>query len=219
MALTFPSIIEILGTLAFAISGIRLASAKRFDWFGAYVVGLITAIGGGTIRDLLLDTTAFWMLNSIYLTVTAVALLLVIIFGRYLIRLNNTFFIFDTIGLALFVVVGIQKTIAADFPFWIAIIMGTITGAAGGVLRDILIIEVPLIFRKEFYAMACVFGGIFYWICYRLDYAPHLTQVLAALTVIATRIVAVKYKLSLPRLRGDEEVEESENSDRDDSRQ
>ena len=102
MALTFPSIIEILGTLAFAISGIRLASAKRFDWFGAYVVGLITAIGGGTIRDLLLDTTAFWMLNSIYLTVTAVALLLVIIFGRYLIRLNNTFFIFDTIGLALF---------------------------------------------------------------------------------------------------------------------
>ena len=160
MALTFPSIIEILGTLAFAISGIRLASAKRFDWFGAYVVGLITAIGGGTIRDLLLDTTAFWMLNSIYLTVTAVALLLVIIFGRYLIRLNNTFFIFDTIGLALFVVVGIQKTIAADFPFWIAIIMGTITGAAGGVLRDILINEVPLIFRKEIYAMACVFGGI-----------------------------------------------------------
>ena len=159
MALTFPSIIEILGTLAFAISGIRLASAKRFDWFGAYVVGLITAIGGGTIRDLLLDTTAFWMLNSIYLTVTAVALLLVIIFGRYLIRLNNTFFIFDTIGLALFVVVGIQKTIAADFPFWIAIIMGTITGAAGGVLRDILINEVPLIFRKEIYAMACVFGG------------------------------------------------------------
>lgn len=219
MALTFPSIIEILGTLAFAISGIRLASAKRFDWFGAYVVGLITAIGGGTIRDLLLDTTAFWMLNSIYLTVTAVALLLVIIFGRYLIRLNNTFFIFDTIGLALFVVVGIQKTIAADFPFWIAIIMGTITGAAGGVLRDILINEVPLIFRKEIYAMACVFGGIVYWIYYRLDYAPHLTQVLAALTVIATRIVAVKYKLSLPRLRGDEEVEESENSDREDSRQ
>ena len=219
MALTFPSIIEILGTLAFAISGIRLSSAKRFDWFGAYVVGLITAIGGGTIRDLLLDTTAFWMLNSIYLTVTAVALLLVIIFGRYLIRLNNTFFIFDTIGLALFVVVGIQKTIAADFPFWIAIIMGTITGAAGGVLRDILINEVPLIFRKEIYAMACVFGGIVYWICYRLAYAPHLTQVLAALTVIATRIVAVKYKLSLPRLRGDEEVEESENSDREDSRQ
>ena len=218
MALTFPSIIEILGTLAFAISGIRLASAKRFDWFGAYVVGLITAIGGGTIRDLLLDTTAFWMLNSIYLTVTAVALLLVIIFGRYLIRLNNSFFIFDTIGLALFVVVGIQKTIAADFPFWIAIIMGTITGAAGGVLRDILINEVPLIFRKEIYAMACVFGGIVYWICYRLDCAPHLTQILTALTVIATRIVAVKYKLSLPRLKGDEEVEESENSDRENSR-
>lgn len=115
------------------------------------------------------------------------ALLLVIIFGRIIIGQQH-FLIFDTIGLALFVVVGIQKTIAADFPFWIAIIMGTITGAAGGVLRDILINEVPLIFRKEIYAMACVFGGIVYWICYRLDYAPHLTQVLAALTVIATRI-------------------------------
>lgn len=112
-----------------------------------------------------------------------------------------------------------MRVLCSHSALFIAIIMGTITGAAGGVLRDILINEVPLIFRKEIYAMACVFGGIVYWICYRLDYAPHLTQVLAALTVIATRIVAVKYKLSLPRLRGDEEVEESENSDREDSRQ
>ena len=195
------SIIEILGTLAFAISGIRLASAKRFDWFGAYVVGLITAIGGGTIRDLLLDTTAFWMLNSIYLTVTAVALLLVIIFGRYLIRLNNTFFIFDTIGLALFVVVGIQKTIAADFPFWIAIIMGTITGAAGGVLRDILINEVPLIFRKEIYALACVFGGLVYGGGLAAGLSGATLQIVTALSVIAVRIVAVRFGLRLPTLR------------------
>ena len=201
MALTFPSIIEILGTLAFAISGIRLASAKRFDWFGAYVVGLITAIGGGTIRDLLLDTTAFWMLNSIYLTVTAVALLLVIIFGRYLIRLNNTFFIFDTIGLALFVVVGIQKTIAANFPFWIAIIMGTITGAAGGVLRDILINEVPLIFRKEIYALACVFGGLVYGGGLAAGLSGATLQIVTALSVIAVRIVAVRFGLRLPTLR------------------
>ena len=130
---TFLTIIEILGTIAFAISGIRLASAKKFDWFGAYVVGLVTAIGGGTIRDVMLGCTPFWMLNSIYLAVTGISLLSVIIFGKYLIRLQNTFFIFDTIGLALFVVVGIQKSLALDYPFWVAIVMGTITGSAGGV--------------------------------------------------------------------------------------
>ena len=164
MTITLPFIIESLGTLAFAISGIRLAAAKQFDWFGAYVVGLITAIGGGTIRDLLLDQTAFWMLSSVYLIVTGIAMVVVILLRRYLVKLNNTFFIFDTIGLALFVVVGIQKTVDAGYPFWVAIIMGTITGAAGGVLRDILINEVPLIFHKEIYALACVFGGIVFGI-------------------------------------------------------
>ena len=132
-------VLEMLGTLAFAISGIRLASAKRFDWFGAYVVGFTTAIGGGTLRDLMLSQTPFWMLDSVYLIVTAIALGIVILFGRYLIRLNNTFFIFDAVGLGLFTVVGIEKTLAAGFPLWVAIIMGTMTGAAGGVLRDILL--------------------------------------------------------------------------------
>ena len=141
MESTFVTIIEIIGTMAFAISGIRLASAKKFDWFGAYVVGLVTAIGGGTLRDVLLDLPAFWMQNSIYLTVTALSLLFVIFFGQYLIRLQNTFFIFDTIGLALFVVVGIQKTLMVGYPFWVAIVMGTITGAFGGIIRDILINE------------------------------------------------------------------------------
>ena len=97
--MTFFTFIEILGTLAFAISGIRLASAKRFDWFGAYVVGFTTAIGGGTVRDLMLSLTPFWMLDPTYLVVTAVALLSVIAFGRYVIRFNNTFFIFDALSL------------------------------------------------------------------------------------------------------------------------
>ena len=95
---TFVQILDFIGTFAFAISGIRLASAKRFDWFGAYVVGLATAIGGGTIRDVLLDVTPGWMTDPIYLICTGLALLWVICFGRSLIRLNNTFFIFDTIG-------------------------------------------------------------------------------------------------------------------------
>ena len=123
---TFVQILDFIGTFAFAISGIRLASAKRFDWFGAYVVGLATAIGGGTIRDVLLDVTPGWMTDPIYLICTGVALLWVICFGRWLIRLNNTFFIFDSIGLALFTVVGVGKSIALGYTFWGGIIKGSI---------------------------------------------------------------------------------------------
>ena len=193
--------LEMLGTLAFAISGIRLASAKRFDWFGAYVVGFTTAIGGGTLRDLMLSQTPFWMLDSVYLVVTAIALGIVILFGRYLIRLNNTFFIFDAIGLGLFTVVGIEKTLAADFTFWVAVIMGAMTGAAGGVLRDILINEEPLIFRKEIYALACVFGGVVFWICREAGMSGASLQIVTALAVIAARVVAVRFGLKLPTLK------------------
>ena len=199
--MSFYFIIEMLGTLAFAISGIRLASAKRFDWFGAYVVGFTTAIGGGTLRDLMLSQTPFWMLDSVYLIVTAIALGIVIVFGRYLIRLNNTFFIFDAIGLGLFAVVGIEKTLAAGFPFWVAVIMGTMTGAAGGVLRDILINEEPLIFRKEIYALACVFGGVVFWICREAGMSGASLQIVTALAVIAARVVAVRFGLKLPTLK------------------
>ena len=194
-------ILEMLGTLAFAIS---LASAKRFDWFGAYVVGFTTAIGGGTLRDVMLSMTPFWMLDSVYLVVTAVALGIVIVLGRYLIRLNNTFFIFDAIGLGLFTVVGIEKTLAAGFPLWVAIIMGTLTGAAGGVLRDILINEEPLIFRKEIYALACVFGGVVFWACEQVGISGAVLQITTAAAVIALRIVAVHYGLKLPTLKGEE---------------
>lgn len=197
-------ILEMLGTLTFAISGIRLASAKRFDWFGAYVVGFTTAIGGGTLRDVMLSMTPFWMLDSIYLVVTAVALGIVIVLGRYLIRLNNTFFIFDAIGLGLFTVVGIEKTLAAGFPLWVAVIMGTLTGAAGGVLRDILINEEPLIFRKEIYALACVFGGVVFWACGQVGITGAVLQITTAAAVIALRIVAVHYGLKLPTLKGEE---------------
>lgn len=204
--MTLINLIDYAGTFAFAISGIRLASAKQFDWFGAYVVGLVTAIGGGTTRDLLLNVTPFWMLQPSYLVVTAVALLFVIFFGKNLIRLNNTFFIFDTIGLGLFVVVGIEKTIAFGFPFWVVIIMGMITGSVGGIIRDILINEVPLIFRKDVYALACVLGGIVYYLLNLIGLAPQIVQLGALCSVIVMRVLAVKYHIGLPVLRGDDEI-------------
>ncbi len=204
---TFVQVLDFIGTFAFAISGIRLASAKRFDWFGAYVVGLVTAIGGGTIRDLLLDVTPAWMIDPIYLICTALALLWVIIFGRSLIRLNNTFFIFDTIGLALFTVVGAGKSLALGYPFWVAIIMGSITGAAGGVIRDVFINEIPLIFRKEIYAMACVAGGVAYWLCDIVGIESYICQLVGGTVVFLTRILAVKYHICLPILKGNDEQE------------
>lgn len=202
---TFVQILDFIGTFAFAISGIRLASAKRFDWFGAYVVGFVTAIGGGTIRDLLLDVTPGWMTDPIYLICTGLALLWVILFGKHLIHLNNTFFIFDSIGLALFTVVGVGKSLALGYPFWVAIIMGSITGAAGGVIRDVFINEIPLIFRKEIYAMACVVGGTFYWFCDFVGMEAFLCQIIGGASVFVTRILAVKYNICLPILSGHEE--------------
>ena len=200
--INFTTIIDYLGTFAFAISGIRLASAKQFDWFGAYIVGLVTAIGGGTIRDLLLDITPFWMLQPSYLIVTGFALVFVICLGKYVIRLKNTFFIFDAIGLGLFTVVGIERTLAVGLPFWVAIIMGTITGSAGGVIRDIFINVEPLIFRKDIYALACVFGGLMFFACRLIGIPSEFTQVIAASSVIIIRVVAVKYHISLPILKG-----------------
>ncbi|MFZ4581981.1 MAG: trimeric intracellular cation channel family protein [Paludibacter sp.] len=197
------NIVDYTGTFAFAISGIRLASAKKFDWFGAYVVGLVTAIGGGTVRDLLLNLTPFWMLQPSYLIITGVALLAVILAGKRMKVFNNAFFIFDTIGLGLFVVVGIEKSIEAGFPFWVTIVMGMITGSVGGIIRDILINEEPLIFRKDIYALACVFGGIVFYVCTLFKFQIEITQIISAASVIAMRFLAVKYHLGLPALKND----------------
>ena len=204
----FITIIDYIGTFAFAISGIRLASAKHFDWFGAYVVGFVTAVGGGTMRDLMLGLPPYWMLNVSYLVVTGLALLFVVGLRKYVVKLNNTFFIFDAVGLGLFTVVGVGKSIAAGYPMWVSIIMGTMTGAAGGMFRDIFINEVPLIFRKDIYAIACVCGGYIYFFCRWLGMADAMTQLVAASSVIVIRILAVRYGVCLPALRGEPGQEE-----------
>ena len=117
--------------------------------------------------------------------------------------MNNTIFIFDAIGLGLFAVVGIDKTLNFGFPMWVAIIMGTMTGAFGGMFRDILINEEPLIFRKDIYALACVLGGLVYYVCMLMELPLALTQFVSALAVFISRILAVKYHISLPALRGE----------------
>lgn len=210
MGLDFTDVIDYVGTFAFAISGIRLAAAKQFDWFGAYVVGLVTAIGGGTMRDLLLGVTPFWMSQPSYLVVTGVALVFVMVFKKYVVHMNNTIFIFDAIGLSLFVVVGIERSLDAGFPFWVAITMGMITGSIGSVTRDILINELPLIFRKDIYALACVFGGFVYLGCYKLGAGEVFTEVATALSVILVRIVAVKFHISVPVLKVDDDEDAKE---------
>ena len=201
----FITTIEVLGTIAFAISGIRLAAAKRFDWFGAYVVGLVTAIGGGTVRDVLPDIPDVWMLSSRYLAVTGLSLAAVIIFRQALVRGMRTLFIFDAIGLALFVVVGIQKTLAAGYPMWVAIVMGIITGSFGGIIRDILINDEPLFFRKDIYATACLAGGVAYYLVSLTNAPLWVPQGICAATIVGLRVLAVRYNWSLPILKVDRE--------------
>lgn len=200
MNITLIDVLEFVGTYAFAISGIRLAAGKKFDWFGAYIVGFVTAVGGGTIRDIMLGLPPFWMENSIYMIETFVAFVTVLLFSKYLVSQDSTLFLFDTLGLALFTVVGIEKTLNADYPLWMGIVMGSITGAAGGVIRDVLINEVPLVFRKDIYAMACIFGGVVYGMCEWLNIDPQVTPLVSGGSVFILRYFSDAKHISLPVL-------------------
>lgn len=205
-------VLEFAGTFAFAISGIRLASAKNFDWFGAFVIGFVTAVGGGTARDLMLGLTPFWMINPVYIICCALAVFVVAFYRKILVRLNYTFFTFDTIGLALFTVVGIEKTLDCGLPYWVAMVMGTVTGSVGGMIRDVLITEIPLVFRKEIYALACFFGGFFYWVCDVVGFPGEISQLVAAFMVIGVRVISVKYQIGLPTLGIKDDQDKTTNS-------
>ena len=183
---TLQQVIEFLGTFAFAISGIRHAAAKHYDWFGGFVCGFAVAIGGGTIRDVMLGVTPFWMTSSLYIICTVLAQVAVIVFAQSLKRLANAWFAFDTLGLALFTIAGIQKT-------------------AGGVIRDVLLNNEPVIFHKEIYAMASVLGGLLYWLLCLLHVSPSINVVSTFLLVCVIRFLAVKYHISLPLLKDENE--------------
>lgn len=198
---TFIFIIEILGTLAFGVSGVRLAAKKRFDWFGAYTIGVITAIGGGTVRDVLLDIPVFWMQTWLYLAVTGVSFLIVAVFKKLLTSDSKSLFMFDAIGLTLFVITGIEKSLAESYPMWVAVIMGMITGSFGGVLRDVLINEEPLFFRKDIYATACLAGGGVYWLMAIIGSPVWVQQTTCVVTILVLRWGALRYGWHLPEMR------------------
>ncbi len=199
--ISVQQVIEFLGTFAFAISGLRHAAAKRFDWFGGYVCGVAVAIGGGTIRDLMLGTIPFWMTNPFYLICTTMALAFVVLFSKHMKRLDNAWFVFDTLGLALFTIAGLQKSLDFGQPFWVAIIMGCITGAAGGVIRDILLNNEPVIFRHDIYAMASIMGGLVYWLLINIHTGYQIPVIVSFITTCAIRFVSVRYHLQLPLLK------------------
>ena len=195
------SLFDYLGTFAFAISGIKMAYNKQIDWFGAYVIGLVTAIGGGTIRDLFLGTTPFWMIEPKYLITTGFALVTLILFKSKLSKWGGLLFIFDTIGLGFFTIVGINKSIEAGFPTWVCILMGTITASTGGVIRDILLNQIPLLFQREIYAIACLLGGIMYFTLKFFGFNIEFNEISSVLTVVLIRFLSVKYRIHLPQLK------------------
>ena len=199
----FIRALEFIGTFAGAISGVRLASMKRFDWFGASVIGFITAVGGGTLRDVLMRVEPFWMSDPFYLAASALAVVSVGLFGRRFISGQITWFIFDTISISLFMIIGLQKAVIFGYQPWCAIVLGVVTAVFGGILRDICINEVPLIFRKELYAVACAAGGLLYFL---LPFAGveslYVRSISGVALIFIIRALAIKYHLGVPVLTG-----------------
>lgn len=201
----FFQIIDILGTIAFTISGVLVAMNKKMDAFGVFIIAFVTAVGGGTLRDVLIGATpVFWMQDMTFISVISLAALFAVLFRKYLKHLRRSLFLFDTIGIGLYTVIGIQKGLAADLNPIICITLGTISACFGGVIRDILCNEIPVIFRKEIYATACILGGISYFVMLQFLDNQNYLFVIAGLVVIITRLLVVIFKISLPSLYNSE---------------
>lgn len=215
----FLELLTQVGTFAGAISGVRLASMKRFDWFGAYVIGFITAMGGGTMRDVLLSQPPFWLASPSYLVTTFLAVVAVAFFGRRFISEQITWFVFDTISISVFMVIGMEKVISIETArmaaegvevglsdvtgcWWRSITMGVITAVFGGIMRDICINEVPLIFRKELYALACAAGGFVYFALVAAGVDGRIAGIVCIAVIFVIRALAIKYHLGVPVLTG-----------------
>ena len=192
-------VLDLAGTFVFAISGTLSAATKKFDLFGASVIAFVTALGGGTIRDVLIGIQPVsWMLDLNYLAIIGSAVLASMFFKKYIQKLRKTMFLFDTIGIGLFTILGLQKTLLLEISPIIALMMGTVSAVFGGVLRDILTGEIPLIFRKEIYATACIAGGVLFLVLTKLNVNYDISVWSTVMFIIILRILAVKRHWSLP---------------------
>ncbi|MEM5539625.1 trimeric intracellular cation channel family protein [Olleya sp. AS48] len=197
-------IIDILGTIAFAISGVLVALNKRMDAFGILIIAFVTAVGGGTLRDVLIgETPVSWMKDMTFIYVVIASTIFAVVFRSKIDYLRKSLFLFDTIGIGLYTVVGVEKGISAGLHPIICIFLGTMSACFGGVIRDILCNEIPVIFRKEVYATACILGGATYFVVIKLPIASDFVFVIAGAVVITVRLIAVRFKISLPNLYKD----------------
>ncbi len=197
----FYSIIDILGTISFAISGVLVAMEKKLDLFGVFIIAFVTAVGGGTLRDMLIGNTPVgWMLDPIYSGIILGTVIFSIFFRDKLRHFRKSLFLFDTIGIGLYTMVGIEKGLAVGLLPVMCIALGTITASFGGVIRDILCNEIPIIFRKEIYATACILGGISYFLIRELPIDDTIAYSAAIVVVIGIRLVAVIFKIALPNI-------------------
>ncbi len=197
----FYFIIDILGTIAFAISGVLVAMDKKLDLFGVFIIAFVTAVGGGTLRDLLIgDTPVVWMRESAYVFTILGTVFFAILFRKVLKYLRRSLFLFDTIGIGLYTMVGIEKGLNAELLPVMCIALGTITASFGGVIRDILCNEIPVIFRKEIYATACIVGGSAYFLLRELPVPDAYAYLTGIIIVIGIRLLAVRFGIALPSI-------------------
>ena len=199
--------LDILGTVAFAISGTLVAMHKRLDLFGVFIIAFVTAVGGGTLRDILIDRALVsWMKDLNYIYAIIGATIFSILIRKKIDYLRTSLFLFDTIGLGIFTIVGTEIGVQHQLHPVITVILGTLTATFGGVLRDILCNEIPVIFKKEIYALACIAGAITFIILSYLEINTNTNYIITTLIVIVIRLVAVKFKLSLPTLVTDYKI-------------
>lgn len=197
--MTLFNILDFLGIISFAISGSLVAMRKKLDPFGVFIIAFATSVGGGTLRDVLTGAQpVFWMKNTSVIFIIMASYFFAIIFRKKLKYLNKSLFLFDTIGLGLYTIMGTEIGLKANFHPVVIISIATMSASFGGVIRDILCNEVPVIFRKEIYATACVFGSITYLVLHNFGFNETIVYVSTSLMVISIRLIAVLLKLSLP---------------------
>ena len=194
-------LLDIIGTMAFAMSGALTAMNKKLDPFGIFIIAFVTAVGGGTLRDIMIGRTPVgWMRDLNYVYVIAIGFILAILFRKKFYKLRTSLFLFDTVGLGVFTLIGLEKGISVGLHPVICIALGTMTACFGGVIRDILCTEIPVIFRREIYATICILGGIVFFLLRKLDLNNDVLYLTTSLFIISVRLMAVKFKWYLPTL-------------------